>query len=142
MREHQIVISLKPEQFQEVQKQARAAGAQSVGAFVRQNLLHFLGLEEAESPKKGSQIAPAVLADPDWKFIAGELRRLHHELKVLASEATVSNTLLTDIAGSSSSGPQLASSLPLGEAYSEPSADYMQPAAQEKFPYRRCTGKP
>lgn len=133
MREHQIVISLKPEQFQEVQKQARAAGAQSVGAFVRQNLLHFLGLEEADSPKKASQIAPAVLADPDWKFIAGELRRLHHELKVLASEATVSNTLLTDIAGSSGSGPQLAASLTLGEAYSEPSADYMQPAAQENF---------
>lgn len=133
MREHQIVISLKPEQFQEVQKQARAAGAQSVGAFVRQNLLYFLGLEETESAKKGSQIAPAVQADPDWRFIAGELRRLHRELKVLASEATVSTTLLTDIAGSPGSGPLLASSLALGETYSEPAGEYMQPAAQENF---------
>lgn len=133
MREHQIVISLKPEQFQEVQKQARAAGAQSVGAFVRQNLLHFLGLEEADNAKKGSQIAAAVQADPDWRFIAGELRRLHRELKVLASEATVSTTLLTDISGSIGSGPLLASSLALGETYSEPAAEYMQPAAQENF---------
>ncbi len=133
MREHQIVISLKPEQFQEVQKQARAAGAQSVGAFVRQNLLYFLGLEEADNAKKGSQIAAAVQADPDWRFIAGELRRLHRELKVLASEASVSTTLLTDIAGSIGSGPLLASSLALGETFSEPAAEYMQPAMQENF---------
>lgn len=133
MREHQIVISLKPEQFQEVQKQARAAGAQSVGAFVRQNLLHFLGLEEADSAKKGSQIATAVQADPDWRLIAGELRRLHRELKVLASEATVSTTLLTEIAGSSGSGPLLASSLALGETCNEAAAEYMQPAVQENF---------
>ena len=132
VREHQIVISLKPEQFQEVQKQARAAGAQSVGAFVRQNLLVFLGLEESESAKKGSQMAPSVQADPDWRFIAGELRRLHRELKVLSSEATVSNTLVTDIAGTSS-GPLLASTVGLSEPYSEPPATYMQPAAQENF---------
>lgn len=145
MREHQIVISLKPEQFQEVQKQARAAGAQSVGAFVRQNLLLFLGLDESDNSKKSSQMSPAVQADPDWKFIAGELRRLHSELKVLSNEATVSTTLLTEISGSSKSGPQLASSVGLAEPseFSKPysAADsqnqdfgnYMQPAAKENF---------
>lgn len=142
MREHQIVISLKPEQFQEVQKQARAAGAQSVGAFVRQNLLSFLGLEESVNAGKASQMAPSVQADPDWRFIAGELRRLHRELKVLSSEATVSNTLVTDIAGSNSSisgpttatgGPLLASTVGLSEPYSEPVPDYSQPAQQENF---------
>ncbi len=133
MREHQIVISLKPEQFQEVQKQARAAGAQSVGAFVRQNLLIFLGLEEAESSRKGSQMAPSVQADPDWRFIAGELRRLHRELKVLSSEATVSNTLVTDIAGSTSSGPLLASTVGLREPYSEPQTVPKEDSLQENF---------
>ncbi|MBX9950809.1 MAG: hypothetical protein K2Y39_16685 [Candidatus Obscuribacterales bacterium] len=133
MREHQIVISLKPEQFQEVQKQARAAGAQSVGAFVRQNLLIFLGLEEAENSRKSSQMAPSVQADPDWRFIAGELRRLHRELKVLSSEATASNTLVTDIVGATSGGPLLASTVGLAEPYSEPVIDTRQPAAQENF---------
>ena len=135
MREHQIVISLKPEQFQEVQKQARAAGAQSVGAFVRQNLLIFLGLEEADAAKKSSRIADAVQADPDWRFIAGELRRLHRELKVLASEATVSTTLLTDLSGSTK-GPMLASSVGLSdfnERIGDEQTDYKQPAAQENF---------
>lgn len=133
MREHQIVISLKPEQFQEVQKQARAAGAQSVGAFVRQNLLVFLGLEEAESTRKGSQMAPSVQADPDWRFIAGELRRLHRELKVLSSEAAISNTLVTDIVGATSGGPLLASTVGLSEPYSEPVSDPKPTAVQENF---------
>lgn len=142
MREHQIVISLKPEQFQEVQKQARAAGAQSVGAFVRQNLLNFLGLEESINAGKASQMSPSVQADPDWRFIAGELRRLHRELKVLSSEATVSNTLVTDIAGSNSSisgpttatgGPLLASTVALSEPYREPVPEYSQPAQHENF---------
>ncbi|MBC7999802.1 MAG: hypothetical protein IAF58_17745, partial [Leptolyngbya sp.] len=51
VREHQIVISLKAEQFQEVQKLARAAGSQSVGAFVREHLLSFLGIEQADLPE-------------------------------------------------------------------------------------------
>jgi len=123
VREHQIVISLKPEQFQEMQKQARAAGAQSVGAFVRQNLLIFLGLEETDNTRKGNHNAPAVQADPDWTFIAGELRRLHRELKVLSSEATISQPLLSDLAGSIDSGPLLASSLGLAEAYEEPARE-------------------
>lgn len=136
VREHQIVISLKPEQFQEVQKQARAAGAQSVGAFVRQNLLLFLGLEEAEAAKKSSSsLSPAVQADPDWKFIASELRRLHRELKVLSSEAAASTTLATDLSGNSSAGPLLASTVGLAENYVEPPAPaiYEAPRAKENF---------
>lgn len=134
VREHQIVISLKPEQFQEVQKQARAAGAQSVGAFVRQNLLLFLGLEEADAAKKGaSSLSPAVQADPDWKFIASELRRLHRELKVLSSEAAVSTTLATDLSGTNA-GPLLASSVGLSEtSYSEPPTVYHAERVKENF---------
>lgn len=134
VREHQIVISLKPEQFQEVQKQARAAGAQSVGAFVRQNLLLFLGLEEADAAKKGaSSLSPAVQADPDWKFIAAELRRLHRELKVLSSEAAVSSTLATDLSGATA-GPLLATSVGLAETtYSEPPTVYNAARVKENF---------
>lgn len=82
MREHQIVITLKPEQFQEVQRLARAAGNKSMGVFVRQKLLVALGLERAEKEEELEG-----QADPDWKHIAGELRRLHRELQVFISES-------------------------------------------------------
>lgn len=84
MREHQIVITLKPEQFQEVQRLARAAGNKSMGVFVRQQLLVALGLERNE--KDGPASADGR-SDPDWKHIAGELRRLHRELQVFISES-------------------------------------------------------
>jgi hypothetical protein len=45
MREHQIVITLKPEQFAAVQKLAKASGAKSMGIFVRKELLGALGID-------------------------------------------------------------------------------------------------
>ena len=80
MREHQIVISLKSEHFQQVQRMARAAGSKSVGLFIRQRLLAALGLDghdSAAEPERG----------PDWQRISGQLRRLHRELQVFIAES-------------------------------------------------------
>jgi hypothetical protein len=81
MREHQIVITLKPEQFLEVQRLSRAAGAKSMGMFVRQKLLAALGIE-------GTALPPAnAAAGPDMLLVAGELKRLHAELKTFVAES-------------------------------------------------------
>lgn len=117
MREHQIVISLKAEQFQEVQKLARAAGSQSVGAFVREHLLSFLGIEQADLPESkvsGEKIS-AGSQNPDFKLIASELRRLHRELKILSSEASSPTSLLTE-QSTITGAALLASSLPLASS--------------------------
>jgi hypothetical protein len=85
MREHQIVISLKSEHFQQVQRMARAAGSKSVGLFIRQRLLAALGLDghDAPEPERGG---------PDWQRISGQLRRLHRELQVFIAESVSSDT--------------------------------------------------
>ncbi|MBX9689134.1 MAG: hypothetical protein K2X27_20665 [Candidatus Obscuribacterales bacterium] len=76
MREHQIVITLKPEQFLQVQKLARNAGAKSMGLFVRQQLLAALGIEGKIAPEPEADIEPVL----------GELKRLHLELKEFVAE--------------------------------------------------------
>ncbi|MGH9552239.1 MAG: hypothetical protein ACRD3W_22830, partial [Terriglobales bacterium] len=83
MREHQIVVSLKPEHFQQVQRMARAAGSKSVGVYVRQKLLSSLGLEGQEEREDRS-------SGPDWQRISGQLRRLHRELQVFIAESLTS----------------------------------------------------
>jgi hypothetical protein len=79
MREHQIVISLKPEQFNQLQKLARAAGARSVGAFLREQLVTSLGVEGD---------AAALGAVPNWQLIGGQVRRLHRELQLFIAESS------------------------------------------------------
>lgn len=88
MREHQIVITLKPEQFLQVQKLARNAGAKSMGMFVRQQLLVALKLEGQQQSADGNQV--------EMEPIVSELKRLHGELRefVIESLATYSDSLL------------------------------------------------
>lgn len=81
MREHQIVINLKPDQFEEVQRMARAAGSKSVGQFVRQKLIGTLGLA---TPRTG---AAEDIDAPDIKQLTGELRRLHRELQIFVADS-------------------------------------------------------
>ncbi len=81
MREHQIVITLKPEQFLEVQRMARSSGAKSMGMFVRQKLLSVLGLDG--TPPVVAKAEPST----DVVKLAAELRRLHGELKTFVAES-------------------------------------------------------
>lgn len=84
MREHQIVITLKPEQFLEVQRLARAANAKSMGMFVRQKLLAALGIEGSLAP---SQTGDAALTPQAVSQILTELHRLHAELRGFVAES-------------------------------------------------------
>lgn len=81
MREHQIVINLKPEQFEEVQRMASAAGSKSVSVFVRQKLISLLGLmSQGGSADDGAD-------EPDLRQLTGELRRLHRELQIFVADS-------------------------------------------------------
>jgi hypothetical protein len=84
MREHQIVITLKPDQFLEVQRLARAANAKSMGVFVRQKLLAALGIEGSLADER---ITGADGADVDLDEIVADLKRMHGELKAFVAES-------------------------------------------------------
>jgi hypothetical protein len=106
MREHQIVITLKPDQFLEVQRQARAANAKSMGIFVRQKLLAALGIEGAaigEAPIVGGQNVEASLL---------QIRRLHGELKTFVAESLSLYNLEETVNASAVSSPAQTESLP------------------------------
>lgn len=81
MREHQIVITLKPEQFLQVQRLSRNAGAKSMGIFVRQKLLRTLGIEG------NADAVPDQAGTPQLEPLITELKRLHMELKSFAVES-------------------------------------------------------
>lgn len=84
MREHQIVITLKPEQFLEVQRLARAANAKSMGMFVRQKLLAALGIEGSLAPSTSGE---SSLSPQAVNQMLTELHRLHGELKGFVAES-------------------------------------------------------
>ncbi len=120
MREHQIVITLKPEQFLEVQRLARVAGAKSMGMFVRQQLLAALGIE-------GSSTKARAAAGADTRRIAGALRRLHGELKVFVAES-LANTYI----GQPETAAETAAEPPGGQAADQaPSVGEGLPAVGE-----------
>lgn len=101
MREHQIVITLKPEQFLEVQRLARAANAKSMGMFVRQKLLAALGIEGSLAPLSSGE---SSLSPQAVNQILTELHRLHGELKGFVAESVSHYSIepLTERAGVSS----------------------------------------
>jgi hypothetical protein len=82
LREHQIVITLKPDQFLEVQRLARAANAKSMGIFVRQKLLAALGIEGAPGADAASGPQPENI-----EAAVSQVRRLHGELKMFVAES-------------------------------------------------------
>jgi hypothetical protein len=84
MREHQIVITLKPDQFLEVQRLARAANAKSMGIFVRQKLLAALGIE---GTIQGAASTGGGSSDAQQEEILNQIRRLHGELKMFVAES-------------------------------------------------------
>jgi hypothetical protein len=79
MREHQITINLRPDQFQEVQRLSRAAGSRSIGLFAREKLLNALGLSSASATGRA--------AGPDLKSATSDIRRLHRELQNFIAES-------------------------------------------------------
>ena len=81
MSEHKIIITLKPKQYEAIERLAKASGAKSTDAFVQQKLLSVLGLDNAQPPLS------KPVADPDFQNTTVELRRLHAELKAFVAES-------------------------------------------------------
>lgn len=83
MREHQIVINLKREQFEEVQRLARLSGSKSVAAYLRDRVLeHLDSLNNDDSVKQTTAPATEELLE-----INQELTRMHRELQVFIAES-------------------------------------------------------
>jgi hypothetical protein len=80
MREHQITITLQAEQFQEIQRLARTAGARSVGTYAREKLLAAVGLNLGSKNLKANRAQ-------DLTSVTGELKRLHRELQIFIAES-------------------------------------------------------
>ncbi len=96
MREHQIVITLKPEHFLEIQRLARAAGARSMGTFVRQRLVRALGIDGSNKNMEGER-GPAGTSEERARVerLASDLNRIHGELKSFVAE-TLSQSYRTE----------------------------------------------
>ena len=93
MREHQIVITLKSEQFQEVQRLSKSAGAKSMGLFVRQKLLKALGIEV---DGRESEVSKGAVLDE--KTIE-DLRKIQGELKAFVAESMTWSQLTGEAVG-------------------------------------------
>jgi|GEM_PF-2235261 len=82
MREHQIVITLKTDQFEEAQRLARQAGASSASTYLRDRILallegHDQTRDTAESTRKVQRLAR----------LARDLTRMHRDLQVYVAES-------------------------------------------------------
>jgi len=86
MREHQIVVNLKAQQFEQLQRLARERGFNSVTAYVKQKILELaLGLESEHGHSDAQASAVGV----------GDLKRIHSELKSFLEELSTPTELPT-----------------------------------------------
>jgi hypothetical protein len=85
MREHQIVINLKRDQFEEVQRLARLAGSKSVSAYLRERVLKLI-------EQSGTETQTSSATTEDMLLINSELSRMHRELQVFIAESLSSST--------------------------------------------------
>jgi hypothetical protein len=80
MREHQIIINLKPEHYQELERQARVGGAKSVSVFAKEQILRSLGI----AGRTDDIVLPS---SPDVASVTADIRRLHQELQIFIAES-------------------------------------------------------
>ncbi|MBK9280667.1 MAG: hypothetical protein IPM93_21095 [Candidatus Obscuribacter sp.] len=81
MREHQISINLKAQQFELLQRLAREKGYKSVSAYVREKILELALSMEPPSRSAGAS------ANPIEPRVYKELARIHGDLKLLIEES-------------------------------------------------------
>lgn len=119
MREHQININLKAQQFELLQKLAREKGYKSVSAFVREKVMELaFGLEP--QGQTAGQSSGAVSLDGE---VVKELSRIHNEMQQFIKESLglgadaqmPHGVLAADLQNNSQSG-QIASDWPAQSA--------------------------
>lgn len=100
MREHQIVVNLKVEQFEQLQKLARERGFKSVSAFVKQKVLELaMGIDSAGGDGQPSAEQVSLAAAP----VLADLDRIHNELKSFLDELAGPTELPNSAIGASTS---------------------------------------
>lgn len=82
LREHQISINLKAQQFELLQRLAREKGYKSVSAYVREKILELALSVEPTARSAGTAAGPNV--EPR---VYKELARIHGDLKLLIEES-------------------------------------------------------
>jgi len=123
MREHQIVVNLKVEQFEQLQKLARERGFKSVSAYVKQKVLELaMGIDSADGQNQPSAEQVSLAAAP----VLADLDRIHNELKSFLDELAGPTELPNSAIGSSTS-PQS------GSAASFNSRDFAVAAPDDDF---------
>lgn len=80
MREHQIIINLKPEHYQELERLSRVSGARSVSIFVKERILASLGISNSAG-------APSLSGGQNVASVTADIRRLHRDLQVFVAES-------------------------------------------------------
>ena len=101
MREHQIVVNLKAQQFEQLQKLARERGFKSVSAYVKQKVLELaMGIDsEGGSYGQPTDEQVSLAAAP----VLGDLDRIHNELKSCLDELSGPTELPNSALSASSS---------------------------------------
>lgn len=96
MREHQIVVNLKAQQFEQLQKLARERGFKSVSAYVKQKVLELaMGIDsDGLSGQSNDQVSLAAAP------VLGDLDRIHNELKSFLDELSGPTELPSSAIGS------------------------------------------
>ncbi len=123
MREHQIVVNLKVEQFEQLQKLARERGFKSVSAFVKQKVLELaMGIDSADGQNQPSAEQVSLAAAP----VLADLDRIHNELKSFLDELAGPTELPNSAIGASAS-------LQSGSAASFSGRDFAVAAPDDDF---------
>lgn len=138
MREHQIVVNLKAQQFEQLQKLARERGFKSVSAYVKQKVLELAMGIDTESGSYGQTDEQVSLAAAP---VLGDLDRIHNELKSFLDELSGPTELPNSAFGSSaslSSAPGSMSGLP-AEAFAE-RKDFAVAAPDDDFDWAPAGG--
>ncbi len=80
MAEQQIIINLSAEEFERLQRLARASGARPLDIFAKEKLLALLSTN-------GPGLSAPPVRSSDLASVTGELKRLHRELQMFVADS-------------------------------------------------------
>lgn len=85
--QHQIVITLNPEEYREIQRLAKMAGTTSIGQFLHTRLLTFLGMRSSNRRFDTTYDTEKTV---DLTQLGDTITRMHKELKQLLENGEIS----------------------------------------------------
>lgn len=85
--QHQIVITLNPEEYREIQRLAKMAGTTSIGQFLHTRLLTFLGMRNSSRRLDTTYDTEHTV---DLTQLGDTITRMHKELKQLLETGEIS----------------------------------------------------